>query len=77
MDWPTILTGTGAATVLLAYIVKKLWESHEKTDADVIAQRDRALTGWESQQKVTERIADALEEQNRDRAARRRSTDSA
>jgi hypothetical protein len=72
---PALLLGPGAAAVLLAYAVKRLWDSHDKADADVIAQRNEAIAGWREANATLGRMADAIEATNRDNAERRRLED--
>ena len=66
---PAILLGPAGAVALLGYAVKRLWDSHDKSDADVIAHRNEAIAGWREADRVTDRLAaavEALTEQLRD-----------
>lgn len=72
---PEALVGPFALTLAAVAAVVALWRDHLRADADDRAQRDRALMGWEAQTGATNRLADALEQQARDHAERRRRSD--
>ena len=65
---PPDLLGPLAGLALALLVARELWESHKRSDADVLATRDRALSGWEAQTAATNRTADALEQQSRELA---------
>ena len=77
------LLGPYALLVGALIAVGVLWRSREKAIADYIAslrativdrtsERDLALKGWQEQTAATNRVAETLEEDRRDRTARRR-----
>jgi hypothetical protein len=61
--------------VALAIAVGVLWRDHVRADADDRSQRDTALSGWRDQTTATNRLADAIEADRRDRAERHRRDD--
>jgi hypothetical protein len=69
---PPEILGPFGALVALGIAVAALWRSHERSDHDVMAQRDRAFAGWEAQTTATNRLADAIETRERDLANRTR-----
>jgi hypothetical protein len=69
------ILGPFALTIAAVLAVAALWRDHLRADNDDRAMRDRALGGWEAQTSATNRLADALEQQARDHAERRRITD--
>lgn len=72
---PEEIVGPFALTIAAVVAVAALWHDHLRADNDDRAQRDRALAGWEAQTGATNRLADALEQQARDHAERRRRDD--
>jgi hypothetical protein len=70
-----LLIGPTGLTVFLLYVVKRLWDRHDETDRDVIAQRNEATTGWRESTATVGRLADAIEASNRDSAERHRLDD--
>jgi hypothetical protein len=58
---PALLLGPFGVAALLAYAVKRLWDAHDKSDADVIAHRNEAIAGWREADKTTDRLAAAVE----------------
>lgn len=71
---PALLLGPLGLTVGLVLAVVALWRAHAAADADVRAQRDKALEGWRTSVDNVGHLADALEQDARDRAARTRRT---
>ena len=72
---PDALLGPFGAVVALAIAVGVLWRDHMRADADDRAARDQALLGWREQVAATNRLADAIEADRRDRAERHRRGD--
>jgi hypothetical protein len=56
-----IATGTAGLTAFLIYVVRVLWISHERQDADTRAFRDLALKGWQDQTVATDRLTGVVE----------------
>lgn len=75
MSIPPDLYGPFGLLIALALAVAALWRDHVRADADDRAQRDIAVVGWRSQTDATTRLADAIEQQARDAASRRRQDD--
>jgi hypothetical protein len=74
---PAILLGPAGAVALLGYAVKRLWDSHDKSDADVIAQRNANSADLREATLAVKLLAAAIEQSNRDSAERRRLEDAA
>lgn len=53
--------GTAGLILALAFAVKALWDSHRKTDDDIITEKRDALAGWKAQTDATNRLADLIE----------------
>jgi hypothetical protein len=76
--WDRILGPDGLAVVavLAAVVLFREWRASMNTRiADLTKERDVALEGWRAQTAATNRVADTLEEDRRDRTARRRISD--
>jgi hypothetical protein len=58
---PALLLGPFGVVIAAGYAVKRLWDSHDKSDADVIAHRNEAIAGWREADKTTDRLAAAVE----------------
>lgn len=69
------LLGPLALTVAALYVIRELWREHLAADADDRAQRDTAIIGWRDQTAATNRLADAIEQRNRDDVTRQRRGD--
>ena len=69
---PPDLLGPFGLAVALAIAVSALWRDHMRADADDRSQRDTALAGWREQVAATNRLADAIEADRKDRAERHR-----
>lgn len=73
---PTGLTiGAILAIGALVRVIQLLWREHLAADADDRIQRDTAIVGWREQTSATNRLAEAIEERNRDDSARQRRAD--
>ncbi len=80
---PEILGPFGLVIAALS-AVAVLWRSHERNDKDVLAQRDRAVLGWEAQSAATDKLtlatnklAEAVERRAKRDAEARRVSDKA
>jgi hypothetical protein len=69
------LLGPLGLTVALGFAVLALWRDHLRADADDRVQRSEAIAGWREQTAATNRLADAIEADIRDRAQRQRRAD--
>ena len=79
---PPEILGPFGALVAALIAVGVLWRNHERNDRDVIAQRDRAMAGWEAQTKATNdvtlatnKLAEAVERRAKRDAEVRRASD--
>jgi hypothetical protein len=68
---PPDLYGPLGLLIGLSVAVAALW----RADADDRTQRDAALAGWRDQTAATTRLADAIEQSNRDATQRHRRDD--
>lgn len=82
MPIPPEILGPFGLVFAALIAVAVLWRSHERNDRDVLAQRDRALAGWEAQTKATNdvtlatnKLAEAVERRAKRDADVRRSSD--
>lgn len=75
MQIPAEIFGPTGLLVAAIVAVVVLWRDHMRADTDDRRQRDTALEGWRSQTAATERLAEAIEEGNRDATSRHRATD--
>lgn len=71
---PPEFLGPSALLVAALVTVGVLWRDHLRADKDDRDQRDAAISGWKESTTATNRLAAALERQNRD-AKRGRSDD--
>lgn len=69
---PTVLLGPLGFLMGAIVAVGVLWKAHSASDADMRVQRDKALEGWRVSVDNVGRLADAMEADARDRAARQR-----
>jgi maltose-binding protein MalE len=72
---PPELLGPAGLAVGALIAVAALWREHTKSDQRERDLTNRALTGWEAQTAATNRLAEAVEEQAREHADRRRRGD--
>ena len=72
---PPDLYGPLGLLIGLSVAVAALWRDHLRADADDRTQRDAALAGWRDQTAATTRLADAIEQSNRDATQRHRRDD--
>lgn len=73
---PPELLGPLGLTAAAVLTVAALWREHLKQDERERDHGDRALAGWEAQTTATNRLAEAIEQQSREHAERRRRGDS-
>ncbi len=72
---PTDILGPLGALVGAIIVAVALWRAHLASDADVRAQRDKAMDGWRAQTTASDRMANALEVRNRRDATHTRAED--
>jgi hypothetical protein len=66
-----------ALVAAMSIAIAVLWRAHAAADADMRAQRDLAVSGWQAQTAATRDLAVAIEQRNRRDAAQVRAGDEA
>ena len=64
-----LFLGPFGLTLFLMYVVKRLWDAHDRSDNDVVSQRNEAIAGW---REATGSIKDLTHQLEVERAERKR-----